>query len=138
MQVLNAKRGIVIEAMKQNRIRTEKHLNLDELRVDYQQKMQIIEEISREKELREKQTQMGRSKWSTRERHTRSKNATTHETSLQKCDYEFYAHTGMQLQRRNRPISEFRRSRVNNRHPESSIITRTLREFWSNLSCGNA
>ena len=46
------------EAMKMSRIKSEKHSNLEELRIDYQSKMNIIEEIKREKELREKQLQM--------------------------------------------------------------------------------
>jgi len=44
--------------MKSNRIRSEKHSNLEEQRAEYQSKMEIIEEIRREKELREKQTAM--------------------------------------------------------------------------------
>lgn len=46
------------EAMKMNRVKSEKHSNLEELRVDYQQKIEIIEEIKREKEFRLKQQQM--------------------------------------------------------------------------------
>lgn len=46
------------EQMKMSRIKAEKHDNLDELRKEYQYKMDIIEEIKREKELREKQTVM--------------------------------------------------------------------------------
>lgn len=38
--------------MKMNRIKAEKHGNLDELRDEYQCKMDVIEEIKREKELR--------------------------------------------------------------------------------------
>ena len=41
------------EQMKMSRIKSEKHANLEEHRAEYQQKMQIIEEIRREKELRE-------------------------------------------------------------------------------------
>jgi len=38
--------------MKMQRVKSEKHSNLEELRVDYQQKIDIIEEIKREKEFR--------------------------------------------------------------------------------------
>jgi len=38
--------------MKMNRIRSEKHSNLEEQRHEYQRKIEIIEEIKREKELR--------------------------------------------------------------------------------------
>lgn len=49
----SAKLKADFEAVKQNRVRTEMHANLEELRVDYSEKMAIIEEIKREKELRE-------------------------------------------------------------------------------------
>ena len=41
------------EAMKQNRIQKEKHLNLEDQREEYQYKMRIIDEIKQEKALRE-------------------------------------------------------------------------------------
>ena len=44
--------------MKASRIRSEMHDNLDEQRHDYQRKMQIIEEIRQETELRQQQAQM--------------------------------------------------------------------------------
>ena len=46
--------------MRAHRIKSEMHQNLDEQRHEYQRKMEIIEEIKREKELREKQIQMKR------------------------------------------------------------------------------
>lgn len=46
------------EFMKANRIRSEMHTNLEEQRAEYKRKMEIIEEIRREKELREKQAAM--------------------------------------------------------------------------------
>ena len=46
------------EFMKQNRIRSEKHSNLEEQRTEYQRKMEIIEEIKRDKELRQQQAAM--------------------------------------------------------------------------------
>ena len=39
--------------MKMHRIKSEKHESLDELREEYRRKMIVIEEISREKELRQ-------------------------------------------------------------------------------------
>ena len=38
--------------MKMNRVKSELHSNLDEQRADFRAKMEIIEEIKREKELR--------------------------------------------------------------------------------------
>lgn len=46
------------EQMKMNRIKAEKHGNLDDLRSEYQHKMEVIEEIKREKELRAQQAAM--------------------------------------------------------------------------------
>ena len=44
--------------MKMHRIKSEKHESLDELREEYRRKMIVIEEISREKELRQQQQAM--------------------------------------------------------------------------------
>ena len=41
--------------MKMHRIKSEKHESLNELRHEYQRKMDVIEEIKREKELRQQQ-----------------------------------------------------------------------------------
>ena len=44
--------------MKMHRIKSEKHESLNELRHEYQRKMDVIEEIKREKELRQQQQAM--------------------------------------------------------------------------------
>ena len=46
------------EFMKSNRIKSEKHTNLEEQRDDYSRKMEVIDEIKREKELRTQQVNM--------------------------------------------------------------------------------
>ena len=41
------------ESMKMSHSKAEKHKNLEELKIEYQHKLEVINEIKREKELRE-------------------------------------------------------------------------------------